>query len=106
MTTDRFEIRREDDSLIWAHQERGAITIYRTDLRSGRDTALLTLERDAARRLLMWADGDRGVTASITGPLAREVRKSAEELSLTPEVFVWEAVKVFLETARDASHGH
>ena len=59
------------------------------------------LETDTLRHLLLWAEDEKSVTFSLTGPLAQQVKDLSKELSLTPEMFVWHAVKVFIETAPD-----
>ena len=55
------------------------------------------------RNVLVWADEERGVTASFTGPMAFQIRESARELGLTPEMFVWYAVKAFMDVG---PHSH
>ena len=54
---------------------------------------------EALRTLLLWAEDEKSVTFSLTGPLAQQVKDLSRELSLTPEMFVWHAVKIFIETA-------
>jgi hypothetical protein len=57
----------------------------------------LELTIETLRNLLVWADQERSVTASLTGPMAAQVRQAAEELGLTPEMFIWHAVKLFID---------
>ena len=54
---------------------------------------------EALRTLLLWAEDEKSVTFSLTGPLAQQVKDLSRELSLTPEMFVWHAVKIFIESA-------
>ncbi len=95
---DSFDIERTDDYVLWAERRGDVVRIHRTDTRpEPRDTFLVELTRDALRNLLVWSDGDSHVTYSIGGPLAQQVREHARELSLPPEMFVWHAVKVFID---------
>ena len=55
------------------------------------------------RNVMVWADEERGVTASFTGPMASQIREAARTLGLTPEMFVWYAVKAFMDVG---SHSH
>ena len=61
------------------------------------DSVVLELEKEALRNILVWADQESSVTVSLTGPMAAQVRQMAKELGLPPEMFIWHAVKVFIE---------
>ena len=37
------------------------------------------------------------MTATFTGPLAQQIREHSRELGLTNEMFLWHAVKIFIE---------
>ena len=95
-----FEIEATGPYLYWAESKDDLVTINR---RPKGETVggevLAQWSTDTLRNLLLWAEDERSVTFSITGPLAHQVAKLSRELSLTPEMFVWHAVKVFIETA-------
>ena len=81
----------------------GAVTLHRRPLDSDENSEVVArLDADTLRHLLLWAEDEKSVTFSLTGPLAQQVKDLSKELSLTPEMFVWHAVKVFIETAPDA----
>ena len=96
MASQRFDI----DNNLWAERDGNLVRFHRqvptTDLQHG-DEVMLELGVDTLRNLLVWADQERGVTASLTGPMAAQIREAAKELGLTPEMFIWHAVKVFIE---------
>ena len=100
MRENAFELATERDYVLWAERSGNSVLIHRTRRAgetTGEDQVVARLDRGMLRRLLTWADEDSSVTASLTGPLAHEVRRAAQELHMAPEYFVWHAVKVFLE---------
>ena len=85
---------------IWAEQNQDTVRFYRkTSILDipGEQEILMDLRVDTIRNVLTWADHGQSVTASLTGPMASAVREAAKELGLTPEMFIWHAVKVFIE---------
>ena len=87
----------------WAESSGGTVTLHRRTLdpdENAEVVALLGLE--TLRLLLLWAEDEKSVTFSLTGPLAQQVKDLSRELSLTPEMFVWHAVKIFIESAPEA----
>ncbi|MCZ6867311.1 MAG: hypothetical protein O7E55_08295 [Chloroflexi bacterium] len=99
----QFEIGITDQHLYWAESNDGLVTIHRRpkDGTAG-DEVLARWSPETLRNLLLWAEDEKSVTFSLTGPLAHQVRKLSGELSLTPEMFVWHAVKIFIETSPEA----
>jgi len=99
----KFEIGITDQHLYWAESNDGLVTIHRRpkDGTAG-DEVLAQWSPETLRNLLLWAEDEKSVTFSLTGPLAHQVRKLSGELSLTPEMFVWHAVKIFIETSPEA----
>lgn len=96
----RFEIQATAQYSYWAQLADGQLSINRRSREDQvDDEILLQCNPETLRNLLIWSDEDGSVTYSLTGPLAAQVRQLSEELSLTPEMFVWHAVKVFIETA-------
>ena len=103
MAVNTFEIATNESHVYWAERDEGIIRIHRTERSpEGSDEVLLQWDVAVLRNLLQWGEQDDGVSSSITGVLARQVRQHSSELGLTPEMFVWHAVKVFIE-AGDAS---
>ena len=84
----------------WAKSSDGAVTLHRRPIDAeGPGEVVARLNAETIRLLLLWAEQEKSVTFSLTGPLAHQVRELSRELSLTPEMFVWHAVKVFIESA-------
>ena len=98
-----FEIEKTATHRYWAELDGGQVIIHRDSLSADpHDEVLVRWDIDVLRNLLIWADQDGPVTASLTGPLAHQIRKHAKELGMTPEMFVWHAVKVFIEVGTDS----
>ena len=86
-----------------AQSSDGNVKILRRPLQSDGDPEVVAqLSAEALRTLLLWAEDEKSVTFSLTGPLAQQVKDLSGELSLTPEMFVWHAVKLFIEAAPDS----
>ena len=97
-----FEIETSDTHTCWAELQDGRLMIHRTTHSShgappGDDEILLRWDIDVLRNLLTWADQGGSVNTFFTGPLAHQIREHSRELGMTPEMFVWHAVKVFIE---------
>ena len=100
MTEQNFPI---DDNL-WAERDGNLVRFHQKMPRGVShqgDDVVTELRIDTLRNVLVWADQERSVTASLTGPLASQVREGARELGLSPEMFIWHAVKVFLEVGAE-----
>ena len=97
MPKDTFEILDTPQSTLWAERRDDTILFHRTEKSSNLDTVVLEVGRETVRNVLVWADEGKSVTASLTGPMAELVKRHARELGLTEELFVWHAVKVFIE---------
>ena len=65
------------------------------------DEAVLEWDADILRNLLSWAGEGGDVNAAFTGPMAHQIREHSRELGMTPEMFVWHAVKVFIEVGAE-----
>ena len=112
MTGTTFEIEASDTHVCWAELQEGQVVVHRTSRphsseneasedQAPEDAILLRWDVDVFRNLLAWASqaGQTGmVTAAFTGPLAHQIREHSKELGLTPDMFLWHAVKVFIET--------
>jgi hypothetical protein len=92
-----FEIESSSDHRSWAEIEDGNVLIHRTPSLAGNTGAVLSLDPDTLRNLLTWATREDAVTAHFTGPMAKLVQDHSRDLGMTPEMFVWHAVKVFIE---------
>ncbi len=98
-----FTIGDDDRYSYWAENDEGVVTLHRRPLDSDEPSETVArLDPETLRLLLLWAEDEKSVTFSLTGPLAQQVKDLSRELSLTPEMFVWHAVKIFIETAPDA----
>ena len=93
-----FKIETSDSSTCWATLQDNLIAIHRTPRGSTEDDEVLVQwDIDVLRNLLEWASQESAVTAFFSGPLAHQIREYSRELGMTPEMFVWHAVKVFIE---------
>ena len=101
-TKGTFEIETTDRYVYWAECVDGQVLIHRRSRDENAAEVLAQWDPETIRNLLLWAEDEKSVTFSLTGPLAHQVRKLSRELSLTPEMFVWHAVKVFIETSAEA----
>ena len=102
MAGDTFEIETTESHIFWAERRDSVIAIHRTERSDqGADEVLLEWDIAVLLNLFLWADQEERVTSSITGVLSHQVRQHAKELGLTPEMFVWHAVKVFIEVGSD-----
>ena len=102
-TKGSFAIGEDGRFSYWAESVEGTVIFHRRPLDSNDNSEVVArLETNTLRHLLLWAEDEKSVTFSLTGPLAQQVKDLSKELSLTPEMFVWHAVKVFIETAPDS----
>ena len=97
-----FEIEATDTTTWWAELEDRRIIIHRTDhsplgAHPELDEVLLQWDVDVVRNLLAWAGHEASVITTFEGPLAHQIREHARELGMSSEMFVWHAVKVFIE---------
>ena len=99
MGLDSFVIDTSEENTSWVELEGGKIAIHRTSHQpEPSDEVLFRWDVDTVHNILSWATQGRAVTAYLTGPLAHQIREHSKELGMTPEMFVWYAVKVFIET--------
>ena len=97
-----FEIETSDSQTFWADLQDRRIRIHRTipsphGTSQESDEVVLQWDVEVLRSLLTWADQDGAVNAYFTGPIAHQIREHSKELGMTPEMFAWHAVKVFIE---------
>ena len=98
--TPSFAIGDDGHFSYWAESDGITVTLHRRPLESDENSEVVAqLGLESLRTLLLWAEDEKSVTFSLTGPLAQQVKDLSKELSLTPEMFVWHAVKIFIETA-------
>ena len=97
MLDNSFEIEETPVYTIWAELWDDIVRFHRREKDTNDVSVPLELSRDTLRNLLVWADQGQSLTASITGPMAEQIKRYAKELGLTEELFVWHAVKVFIE---------
>ncbi|MFW6175017.1 MAG: hypothetical protein ACOC5K_04485 [Chloroflexota bacterium] len=95
----KFQLGDDGVSRFWATAEDDGIAMWRAPVEAddshGERVGLFS--RDKLRTLLVWADQDSAVTSSMTGPLARQVISAAQELGMTPEMFVMYATRSMIE---------
>ena len=95
---DVFEIENKAEQKIWAESEDDVVVVYRSRAKDkDRHEVLVRWSPSTIRNLLIWADSSNSVTAVVTGPMAQQVKDQAQKLMLTPEMFIWHAVKLFIE---------
>lgn len=93
-----FVIETLDTHTFWAEVEGGKVVVHRASHTSNEeDHVLLRWDTDVLRNLLSWASGEGDITTHFTGPMAHQIRQHSKELGMTPEMFVWHGVKVFIE---------
>ena len=107
MAGNTFQIETSTSGSCWAELDDGRVRIHRTQTpdsnRSGaEDEVVLEWNVEILRNLLTWAAQEGTVTASFTGPMAGQIREGSQELGMTPEMFVWHAVKVFVEVGKSS----
>ena len=95
---DVFEIDNKSDHKIWAESDGDEVVVCRSDA-NDKDSyeVLVRWSASTIRSLVIWADSGNSVTAVVTGPMAQQVKDQAQKLMLTPEMFIWHAVKLFIE---------
>ena len=99
-----FSLGNDGQYEYWAENCNGAVEIHRRSHGTETDAELVAqLNLESLRTLLIWAEEEKSVTFSLTGPLAQQVKDLSQELSLTPEMFVWHAVKVFIDLAPESN---
>ena len=93
----RFNLNTSDFKHYWFERTNDGVSLNHSteSLHGGED--LVTIGLEELRNLLIWSDDEGTVTTVFTGPMANEIRKSAQELAITEEMFVWNAVKLFME---------
>ncbi len=99
MGSDSFVIGTSEEGTSWAELQGSRIAIHRTSQQPDPGHEVLFVwDVDTVHNILSWATQGQAVTAYMTGPMAHQIREHSKELGMTPEMFVWHAVKVFIET--------
>lgn len=100
MSTKTFHIETSGTGNVtcWAELRDGTLEIHKTGvLPDEKDDLLLQWDVDVLRNLLAWASQESEIDVTFTGPMAHLIRQHAQELGMTSEMFVWHAVKLFIE---------
>lgn len=100
MPQNRFDIGYTNGVEYWSEITDGRVTIH-SRATPDEDNILASWDLDTLYNLLNWATTENQVVSLFTGPLAHQIRKYASHLGMTPEMFVWHAVKVFIEIGSD-----
>ena len=97
-----FEIEKSSTQECWAELLDGRVRIHRAvHPPDGEDEVVLEWDIEVLRSLLTWADQDGPVSAFFAGPMAHQIRQHSKELGMMPEMFVWHAVKIFIEVGAE-----
>lgn len=97
MSKARFHLKAANTGRYWCERTDDGVLLNRTIDDQPGGEALVAVGLEELRSLLVWADDESTVTAVFTGPMANEIRKGAQELAITEEMFVWHAVKLFMD---------
>ena len=98
MPGQRFEIEASDTHTWWAELSGGSVVIHQTSHSPpGVDRVLVQWDLGVLRDLLAWGSREGPVASYLEGPMAHQVRQHSQELGMTPEMFVWHAVKIFID---------
>ena len=97
MATDRFDLAESAELRYWLAREGDVLLLCTGSGDAPEPEVIGTLQQNRSRDLLLWAGGEGRVVAVLEGPMAADVKKAANELGLSEQMFVWNAVKVFLE---------
>ncbi|MCL0099445.1 hypothetical protein M1O55_01055 [Dehalococcoidia bacterium] len=100
----RFDLNASDINCYWFEKTNGGVSLNQTADNSAGGEDLLTIELEELRNLLIWADDEGTVTTVFNGPMANEIKKSAQELAITEEMFIWHAVKLFMEVGSSGQY--
>lgn len=100
----RFDLNASGFRRYWCERTNDGVLINKSVGNQSEGEALVTIGLEELRNLLIWTDDESTVTTVFTGPMANEVRKGAQELAITEEMFVWHAVKLFLEVGSSGQH--
>ena len=100
MPQNRFDIGCTNGVRYWSEIIDGQIAIH-SGATAEKSNIITSWDLDTLYNLLNWATSEGQVVSLFTGPLAHQIRKYATHLGMTPEMFVWHAVKVFIEIGSD-----
>ena len=97
MSQDRFNLSSEGVRSYWFERDEAGVGLFMTSPDGSTRDLLIRLDKKTLGDLLVWSDDDAVVSAIVTGPMAKAIKKNARGLGLTDEMFVWHAVKLFLD---------
>ena len=102
MAFDRFTLAESAGGSYWLNRDGEDLRLVSGSPKnaSGQEE-LGRLDKDRVRELLIWARGEGAVTAVFEGPMANEIKKASDELGISEQMIVWNAVKLFLEVGSD-----
>ena len=82
----------------WLEHDGNRILLCRDDQNCSPSRRNLgVLDRDRIWDLVQWATADNTVTAMFEGPMAVEIKKTSDQLGISEQMVIWNAVKLFLE---------
>ena len=87
----------EKPFIIKPDHEGSSVGFFKISSESEDGELVLELMTSTLRNVAIWSDEDISVSTIFTGPFASQIKESAKELGLTPEMLVWYAVKAFID---------
>ena len=97
MAIEKFDMGGKPGHSYWLTHDGETLTLNVGPDNMAHGEALSRLDRNRIRELLSWAGGENMVVTIMDGPMANEVRKASDELGISEQMIVWNAVKLFLE---------
>lgn len=101
MMDEKFDVPVDGVRAFWFERDEAGVRLLMASPGGSEGELLLRLDRKTLGDLLVWSDDEAVVSAVVTGPMARDVKKNARDLGLTDEMFVWHAVKLFVEVGEN-----
>ena len=83
--------------MLRAERDQGVVKFFKITSGSEDGELVLELMTSTLRNVAIWSEEDISVSTIFTGPFASQIKESAKELGLTPEMLVWYAVKAFID---------
>ena len=101
MGSDSFELADRDGLRYWFVLDDNSLLFCCGSADSTDHVVLSRLDRDKLRDLIFWIGDDERMVTVMEGPMARETRKAAKEIGISEQMFVCNAVKIFLDVGSE-----
>ena len=96
-----FDLSDKGGVLYWFVRDGDSLLFCRGITDSTDYIVLSRLDREKLRDLILWIGDDERMVTVMEGPMARETRKAAEEIGISEQMFVHNAVKIFLDVGAE-----